>query len=185
MSKVIITCAVTGSIHTLSMSPALPVTAEEIAEAAFEAAEVGAAIVHLQAHNPIDGRPDQSPKAFEPFLRSLKQRSKVVINLTTGGSPYMSVEERIRPAAVWKPEVASLNMGSRNFGLFPMLKRCKTFRHDREVMMPRRISRPRIRKSLQGYSLCTQDIKRDGRRYESIVMTPAIFVVCATSILRT
>src|SRR5246500_1587067 len=131
-NKVIITCAITGSIHTPSMSPHLPVTAEEIAEAAIGAAEAGAAIVHLHARNPKDGRPDQSPEAFEPFLRVIKQRSDVVVNLTTGGSPYMSVEERIRPAAVWKPEVASLNMGSMNFGLFPMLRRFKQFRHDWE-----------------------------------------------------
>ena len=135
MSKVIISCAVTGSIHTPSMSPYLPVTAAEIAEAALGAAEAGAAIVHLHARNPDDGRPDQSPEAFEPFLRVIKQASNVVVNLTTGGSPYMSVEERVRPAAVWKPEVASLNMGSMNFGLFPMLKRYKDFKHDWEPAM--------------------------------------------------
>jgi len=103
-NKVIITCAVTGSIHTPSMSPHLPVTAQEIADAAVGAADAGAAIVHLHARNPIDGRPDQSPDAFEPFLRSIKDRSSVVLNITTGGSPFMSVEERIRPALVWKPE---------------------------------------------------------------------------------
>ena len=133
--KVIITCAVTGSIHTPSMSPHLPVTAEEIADAAVGAAEAGAAIVHLHARNPQDGRPDQSPEAFEPFLRVIKQRSDVVVNLTTGGAPFMTVEERLRPAAVWKPEVASLNMGSMNFGLFPMLKRFKDFQHDWEPKM--------------------------------------------------
>ena len=133
--KVIITCAVTGSIHTPSMSPHLPLTAEEIADAAVGAAEAGAAIVHLHARNPQDGRPDQSPEAFEPFLRVIKQRSDVVVNLTTGGAPFMTVEERLRPAAVWKPEVASLNMGSMNFGLFPMLKRFKDFRHDWEPKM--------------------------------------------------
>ena len=130
--KVIITCAVTGSIHTPSMSPYLPVTAEEIAEAAIGAAEAGAAIVHLHARNPRDGRPDQTPEAFEPFLRLIKQRSNVVVNLTTGGAPLMTIEERVRPAAVFKPEVASLNMGSMNFGLFPMLKRFKEFKHDWE-----------------------------------------------------
>ena len=133
--KVIISCAVTGSIHTPSMSPHLPVTAAEIAESALGAAEAGAAIVHLHARNPQDGRPDQSPEAFEPFLRIIKQQSNVVVNLTTGGSPYMTVEERIKPAAVWKPEIASLNMGSMNFGLFPMLKRFKTFKHDWEPAM--------------------------------------------------
>src|ERR1700687_3991187 len=109
--KVIISCAITGSIHTPSMSPHLPVTAVEIAESALGAAEAGAAIVHLHARNPIDGRPEQSPGAFEPFLRIIKQRSNVVVNLTTGGSPYMTVEERIKPAAVWKPEVGSVRMG--------------------------------------------------------------------------
>ena len=121
--KVIITCAVTGAIHTPSMSPHLPVTAEEIADAAVGAAEAGAAVVHLHARNPEDGRPDQTPEAFLPFLQTIKQRSDCVINITTGGAPTMSIEERVRPAATWQPEVASLNMGSMNFGLFPMLKR--------------------------------------------------------------
>lgn len=131
-SKVIISCAITGSIHTPSMSPYLPVTAEEIAHSALEAADAGAAIVHLHARNPADGRPDQSPQAFEPLLRIIKQSSDVVVNLTTGGSPYMSVEERVGPAAIWKPEIASLNMGSMNFGLFPLLKRFRHFDHDWE-----------------------------------------------------
>src|SRR6201981_9217 len=128
-NKVIISCAVTGSIHTPTMSPPSRVTPAEIAEAALGAAEAGAAIVHLHARNPVDGRPDQSPEAFEPFLRVIKQSSNVVVNLTTGGSPYMTVEERVRPSATSKTEVASLNMGSMNFGLFPMLRRFKTFKH--------------------------------------------------------
>src|SRR5919206_2233781 len=130
--KVIITCAVTGSIHTPSMSPHLPITASEIADAAVGAAEAGAAIVHLHARNPQDGRPDQSPEAFAPFLRVIKQRSGVVINITTGGAPTMTVEERVRPAAVFKPEVASLNMGSINFALFHLLNRYKEFKYDWE-----------------------------------------------------
>jgi uncharacterized protein (DUF849 family) len=130
--KVIITCAVTGAIHTPSMSPHLPVTPEEIAQAAIEAAEAGAAIVHLHARDPRDGRPDQSPDAFAPFLQVIKQRSNCVINITTGGAPTMLVEERLRPAATFKPEVASLNMGSMNFGLYPMLARYKEFRFDWE-----------------------------------------------------
>jgi uncharacterized protein (DUF849 family) len=121
--KTIITCAVTGAIHTPSMSEFLPVTAAEIADAAIGAAEAGAAIVHLHARNPEDGRPDQTPEAFEPFLRVIKQRSTCVVNITTGGAPTMTIEERVRPAATWKPEVASLNMGTMNFGLFPMLDR--------------------------------------------------------------
>ena len=127
--KVIITCAVTGAIHTPSMSPHLPITAEQIADAAIGAAEAGAAIVHLHARNPVDGRPDQSPEGFTPFLKVIKQRSDCVLNLTTGGAPTMTIEERVRPAATHKPEVASLNMGSMNFGLFGMLRRFKEFKH--------------------------------------------------------
>ena len=130
--KVIITCAVTGSIHTPSMSPHLPVTAEEIADAAIGAAEAGAAIVHLHARDPKDGRPDQTPGAFAPFLKVIKQRSDVVVNITTGGAATMTIEERVRPAAMFKPEVASLNMGTMNFGLYPMLERFTSFKHDWE-----------------------------------------------------
>jgi uncharacterized protein (DUF849 family) len=127
--KVIITCAVTGSIHTPSMSPHLPVTPTEIAEAAIGAAEVGAAIVHLHARDPRDGRPDQRPEAFLPFLQIIKQRSNCVVNLTTGGAATMTIDERLEPASRLKPEVASLNMGSMNFGLYPMLDRFKDFKH--------------------------------------------------------
>lgn len=130
--KVIITCAVTGAIHTPSMSPHLPVTPDEIAEAAIGAAEAGATILHLHARDPKDGRPTQDPAAFEAFLPRIKQATKAVVNLTTGGSPHMSVEERLRPAVSLRPEVASLNMGSMNFGLFPMLDRFKDLRHDWE-----------------------------------------------------
>ena len=131
-NKVIITCAVTGAIHTPSMSPYLPVTAEQIADAALGAAEAGAAIVHLHARDPITGAPDQTPEAFAKFLPVIKQRSGVVINLTTGGAPTMSIEERVRPAATFKPEVASLNLGSMNFGLFGMLDRFKDLKHQWE-----------------------------------------------------
>ena len=131
-NKIIITCAVTGSIHTPSMSPHLPVTAQEIADAAIGAAEAGAAIIHLHARNPVDGRPDQNPDLFEPFLKVIKQRSDAVLNLTTGGHPSMTVDERMRPAQRFAPEVASLNMGTMGFGLFPMLNRFKDFKHDWE-----------------------------------------------------
>ncbi len=130
--KVIITCAVTGSIHTPSMSPHLPVTPDEIAEAAIGAAEAGAAILHLHARDPENGRPTQDPDVFMQFLPRIKQNTEAAVNITTGGGPTMSVEERMRPAAELKPEVASLNMGSMNFGLFPMLGRFKEFRHDWE-----------------------------------------------------
>jgi len=131
-NKVIITCAVTGSIHTPTMSPHIPITSQEIADAAIGASEAGAAIVHLHARDPKDGRPDQSPDAFAPFLKVIKQRANVVVNITTGGAPTMAIEERVRPAATFKPEVASLNMGSMNFGLYPMLARYKQFKYDWE-----------------------------------------------------
>ena len=131
--KVIITCAVTGAIHTPSMSQYLPVTPDEIAEAAIGAAEAGAAIVHLHARDPVTGKPDQTPQAFARFLPRIKQASKAVVNLTTGGAPYMTVQERVKPAETFKPEVASLNMGSMNFGLFPMLNRFKDFKFDWEA----------------------------------------------------
>jgi uncharacterized protein (DUF849 family) len=127
--KIIITCAVTGAIHTPSMSPYLPVTPEQIVNAAVGAAEAGAAIVHLHARDPETGRPDQSPEAFARILPRTRQRAGCVFNITTGGAPWMTVEERVRPAATFKPELASLNMGSMNFGLFPMLKRFKEFKH--------------------------------------------------------
>ena len=130
--KVIITCAVTGSIHTPSMSPYLPVTPEEIAAAAIGAAQAGAAIVHLHARNPKDGSPTQDPAVFKQFLPKIKAATDVVVNLTTGGAPTMSIEERLQPALRLKPEVASLNMGSMNFGLYEMLGRYKEFKHDWE-----------------------------------------------------
>jgi uncharacterized protein (DUF849 family) len=130
--KVIITCAVTGAIHTPSMSKYLPVSAHEIAEAAIGAAAAGAAIVHLHARDPHDGRPSQNPDHFVPILEELKAHTNAVVNLTTGGSPHMTVVERMRPAAEFKPELASLNMGSMNFGLYPMLKRYKEFEYDWE-----------------------------------------------------
>lgn len=164
--KVIITCAITGSIHTPSMSPYLPVTAEEIADSAVAAAEAGAAIVHLHARNPKNGQPDQSPEAFEPFLKDIKRRSNVVINMTTGGSPFMGVEERIRPAAVWKPEVASLNIASMNFGLFPMLKRFKEFKHSWEPEMLEKSRDLVFRNSFQDIEYSLRTLNETDTRYE-------------------
>jgi len=127
--KVIITCAVTGSIHTPSMSPHLPVTPAEIARAGIGAAQAGAAIVHLHARDPKDGSPSQDPALFHEFLPQIAVASDVVINLTTGGAATMTIEDRLQPALQLKPEVASLNMGSMNFGLYEMLGRYKEFKH--------------------------------------------------------
>lgn len=130
--KVIITCAITGAIHTPTMSPHLPITPDEITSEAIAAAEAGAAILHLHARNPETGQPDQTPEAFERFLPRIKQGTNAAINITTGGSPFMAVEERVRPAAKFKPEVASLNMGSMNFGLYHLLAKYDEFKFDWE-----------------------------------------------------
>jgi uncharacterized protein (DUF849 family) len=130
--KVVITCAVTGAIHTPSMSPHLPVTPDEIIADSLAAAEAGAAILHLHARNPENGRPDQTPEAFARFLPRIKQQTNAVVNITSGGSPFMKVEERVKPAEIFKPEVASLNMGSINFALFHLLDRYKEFKHSWE-----------------------------------------------------
>ena len=164
--KVIISCAVTGSIHTPSMSPHLPVTPQEIAEAALGAAEAGAAIVHLHARDPEDGHPVHTPEDFEPFLRVIKQSSNVVVNLTTGASPYMPVEYRVKPAEVWKPEVASLNMGSMNFGLFPMLKRFKDFKHAWEPEMLEGSHDLVFRNSFKDIRYALDTLNATGTRYE-------------------
>jgi len=127
--KVIITCAVTGAIHTPSMSPHLPITGDQVADAAIEAAEAGAAILHLHARDPRDGRPSQDPAMFDGMLQRIKAATPAVINITTGGSPQMTVQERLQPVTRFAPELASLNMGSMNFGLYPMLERPITFQH--------------------------------------------------------
>lgn len=130
--KVIITCAVTGAIHTPTMSPYLPITPDQITEAAIGAAEAGASILHLHARDPETGKPDQTPEAFARFLPRVKQGTNAVVNITTGGSPYMKVEERVRPAAMFQPEIASLNMGSINFGLYHLVDKYDSFKFDWE-----------------------------------------------------
>ena len=130
--KVIITCAVTGSIHTPTMSPHLPLTPDEVASQAIGAAEAGAAILHLHARDAKDGRPTPDPKVFMQFLPRIKQTTDAVINITTGGGHGMSLEERLAAPLRASPEMCSLNMGSMNFGLFPMLQRYKEFKHDWE-----------------------------------------------------
>jgi uncharacterized protein (DUF849 family) len=130
--KVVITCAVTGSIHTPTMTPYLPITPDEIAHAAIGAAEAGAAIIHLHARDPKDGRPTPDPEVFMQFLPRIKQSCDAVLNITTGGGAGMSVAERLAGALRAKPEMATCNMGSMNFGLYPMLSRYKEFKYDWE-----------------------------------------------------
>jgi uncharacterized protein (DUF849 family) len=130
--KIIITCAVTGSIHTPTMSDALPLTANQITEQAIAAAEAGAAILHLHARDPKDGRPTPDPSVFMQFLPRIKQGCEAVINITTGGSVRMTLDERLAAPMVASPEMASLNMGSMNFALYPAAKRYKTWKYDWE-----------------------------------------------------
>ena len=131
-SKVIITCAVTGSIHTPTMSPYLPLTPDEIAAQSIDAAEAGASIIHLHARDPRDGKPTPDPEVFMQFLPRIKQSCDAVINITTGGGHGMTLQERLAAPLRAKPEVCSLNMGSMNFGLFPMLDRYKEWKYDWE-----------------------------------------------------
>ena len=128
-SKVIITCAVTGSVHTPTMSPHLPVTPDEIARDAIAAAEAGASILHLHARNPEDGRPTADPAVFMQFLPRIKQSTDAVINITTGGSSLMTVEDRLAAPLKAQPEMCSLNMGSMNFALFPVLDKPREWKH--------------------------------------------------------
>ncbi|MFP4273600.1 MAG: 3-keto-5-aminohexanoate cleavage protein [Paracoccaceae bacterium] len=132
MSKIIITCAVTGSIHTPSMSPHLPVTAEQITEQALGAAEAGAAILHLHARNPKTGQPSAKVEDFMAFLPRLKQASDAVLNLSTGGSAVMTLEDRLAAPLRAEPEMASLNMGTMNFALYPAADRIESWAHDWE-----------------------------------------------------
>ncbi|MGJ3626911.1 3-keto-5-aminohexanoate cleavage protein [Sphingomonas sp. MMS24-JH45] len=165
------------------MSPYLPVTAEEIAEAARARPRPGRrSSTSTPAIPKNTGRPDQSPEAFEPFLRIIKQRSDVVVNLTTGGSPYMSVEERIRPAAVWKPEVASLNMGSMNFGLFPLLNRFKQFEHEWNRRCWRAATTSSSRSSFKASSLRAGDARtKPARATNSNATTRRCCTTCTIS----
>lgn len=132
MSKIIISCAITGSIHTPSMSPYLPVTAAEITEQSVAAADAGAAILHLHARDPEDGRPSAKAEHFMAFLPSIKRQCNAVINITTGGSAIMTLDERLAGASAAEPEMCSLNMGSMNFALYPAVERISEWKYDWE-----------------------------------------------------
>lgn len=127
--KVIITCAVTGSVHTPTMSPHLALTPDQIAEQAIEAAQAGAAILHLHARDPHDGRPTADPEVFEAFVPRIHAATDAVINITTGGSTRMTLEERLRYPLRARPEMCSLNMGSMNFSIHPMARKISEWRH--------------------------------------------------------
>lgn len=132
MSKIIITCAITGAVHTPTMSPYLPITPDEIARDAISAAEAGAAVIHLHARDPETGMPSADPKLFMEFLPRIKQSTDAVVNITTGGSQNMTIADRLAPPLLASPELCSLNMGSMNFGLFPMTGKYESFKFDWE-----------------------------------------------------
>ena len=132
MSKIIITCAITGSIHTPSMSQYLPVTADEITQNALDAVDAGAAILHLHARNPKNGKPSSDPAHFDGFLPRIKQNSNAVLNITTGGSATMTLAQRLAAPLKAEPEMCSLNMGSMNFALYPAAEKITEWKHDWE-----------------------------------------------------
>jgi len=165
--KVIITCAVTGSVHTPTMSPHLPLTPEQIARDAIAAAEAGASVLHLHARNPSDGRPTPDPQVFMQFLPRIKQATDAVINITTGGGHGMTLEERLAAALHTRPELASLNMGSMNFGLFPAAEKYTSWKYDwekRHLEMTRDFI---FRNTFRDIERVLQDLgERHGTRFE-------------------
>lgn len=165
-NKVIITCAVTGAIHTPSMSRALPITPEEIAEQAVAAAQAGAAILHLHARNPVDGSPTGDPEVFAKFLPAIKERTDAVINLTTGGSPEMTVEDRLAAAIRFKPEMCSLNMGSMNFSMHPIAEKIKQWRYPWEEAYLRNSEAFIFRNTFRDIARVYELMQDHGTRYE-------------------
>ena len=165
--KVIITCAVTGSIHTPTMSPHLPVTPEEIAEASIAAAKEGAAIIHLHARQPDDGRPSAEPEHFRAFMTAIAAECDAVLNVSTGGSSLMTLDARLAPARAMKPEMCSLNMGSMNFGIFPMLEKYPNWRHDWEPELLRATKRTVFQNTFENIEAILSEIgKGDGAKFE-------------------
>ena len=165
--KVIITCAVTGSIHTPTMSPWLPVTPEEIAESSIEAAKAGAAIIHLHARDPESGRPSASTEHFMEFLPLIKSGCDAVVNISTGGSSLMSLDERLAPARLAQPEMCSLNMGTMNFGIFPLKERYSDWKHPWEPELLEATRHTPFRNSFQDIETILEDLgQKAGVRFE-------------------
>lgn len=165
--KVIITCAVTGSIHTPTMSPHLPITPAEIAESSIRAAQAGAAIIHLHARDPETGQPSANPEHFMGFLPRIKTECDALINISTGGSSLMSLDERLAPARLARPEMCSLNMGTMNFGIFPLQDRYQEWKHEWEPRLLDATRRVPFKNSFEDIELILDDLGRDqGARFE-------------------
>lgn len=165
--KVIITCAVTGSIHTPTMSGALPVSADEIADASIEAAQAGAAIIHLHARDPETGAPSAEPKHFLPVLEKIAGKTEAVINISTGGSSVMPLDARLAPARAFAPEMCSLNMGSMNFGTFPMLGKYSEWKHNWEPELLDATRRVVFKNTFEDIEIIIEDLgEQRGAKFE-------------------
>lgn len=165
--KVIITCAVTGSIHTPTMSPHLPLTPEEIAQASIEAAQAGAAIIHLHARQPDTGAPSADPEHFMGFLPRIRAECDAVVNISTGGSSLMSLDERLAPARRAEPEMCSLNMGTMNFGIFPLAERYSGWKHEWEPKLLDATRRVPFRNTFEDIEMILEDLGQNrGAKFE-------------------
>ena len=165
--KIIITCAVTGSIHTPTMSPHLPLTADEIASDSIEAAKAGAAIIHLHARDPSNGRPSADPEHFRAFLPRIKAECDAVLNISTGGSSLMSLDQRLAPARDARPEMCSLNMGTMNFGIFPLQDRYDEWQHEWEPQLLDATRRVPFTNTFDDIDMIIEDLgERNGARFE-------------------
>ena len=165
--KIIITCAVTGSIHTPTMSPFLPLTADEITRDSIAAAQAGAAIIHLHARDPQNGRPSADPDHFRAFLPRIKAKCDAVLNISTGGSSLMSLDQRLAPARDARPEMCSLNMGTMNFGIFPLRDRYPEWKHDWEPDLLEATRRVPFTNTFEDIDSILEDLgDRGGARFE-------------------
>jgi uncharacterized protein (DUF849 family) len=165
-NKVIISCAITGAMHTPTMSDALPITPQEIADQSIAAAEAGAAIIHLHARVPETGEPTGSPDVYARFLPVIKQRTDAVINLTTGGSPAMSVQDRLAGALRFKPEMCSLNMGSMNFAIYPAANRITQWKHSWEEPYVRNSDDFIFRNTFRDIAYILEAMSDNGTKFE-------------------
>jgi uncharacterized protein (DUF849 family) len=165
-NKVIISCAITGAMHTPTMSDALPITPAEIAAQSIEAARAGAAIIHLHARKPDDGEPTGSPAVYSQFLPEIHRQTDAVINLTTGGSPTMSVVDRLAAAVKFKPEMCSLNMGSMNFAIFPAANRIKTWKYSWEEGYVRNSDDFIFRNTFRDIAYILETMTESGTKFE-------------------
>jgi uncharacterized protein (DUF849 family) len=164
--KVIISCAITGAMHTPTMSDALPITPQNIATQSIEAAAAGAAIIHLHARKPADGEPTGSPEVYLQFLPRIHRETNAVINLTTGGSPTMSVADRLAAAVHFKPEMCSLNMGSMNFAIFPAARRIQKWKYTWEEPYVRNSDDFIFRNTFRDIAYILQTMSDAGTKFE-------------------